>query len=423
MKMGICLFLCASILLVLITGCSFANLPSDNKSRDNKSIDNKSIDNSSTNTPKKIDSDFVARNTEFAFKIFKQLNEEDKDKNIFISPISISTALSMTYQGAEGSTREAMAKALGYSNIDIDILNENYKTLLQRLSKIDKKIKLDMANSIWIREGEYIKEDFLSVNKEFFHALIKELDFSKDDAADIINNWISDATNKKITEMIEPPIAPDTLMYLINAIYFKGEWTKKFDKENTYSADFHAENGSTQNIMMMTLNGEIEYGRGDDFQAVRLPYGNGDTAMYCILPEAGTPINDFIETLNIEKWNNIKSTIQKQEDVILNMPRFKMEYGIKHLKDSLSALGMEEAFSDKANFSGIRNGVYIHEVLHKAIIEVNEEGSEAAGATVVEMRVTSAVEPIIFSADRPFVFIIADDKTGTILFIGKAYCF
>ena len=116
------------------------------------------------------------------------------------------------------------------------------------------------------------------MNKEFFHALIKELDFSKDDAADIINNWISDATNKKITEMIEPPIAPDTLMYLINAIYFKGEWAKKFDKENTYSADFHAENGSTQNIMMMTLNGEIEYGRGDDFQAVRLPYGSCERA-------------------------------------------------------------------------------------------------------------------------------------------------
>lgn len=419
MKMLLCLLLCASMLLGLTSGCSFANLPSNNKSKDNTSAN--ASPNSSANSSLKVDSDLASRNTEFAFKIFKQLNEEDKDHNIFISPISISTALTMTYQGAESTTREAMAKALEYSNLDIEVLNENYKNLLQRLSKLDNKIELDMANSIWIREGKPIKEDFLWVNKEIFGALIKELDFSDHNAADIINDWISQATNKKITEMIEPPISPYTLMYLINAIYFKGEWTKKFDEKNTYSAPFHTEDGSTQDIMMMVLDEKIEYGEGEDFQAVRLPYGNGDIAMYCILPETETKINDFIETLNAEKWNNIKSTIQEQDDIIVYLPRFKLEYGIKSLKNSLIALGMGEAFSEMADFSGIRNDVCIHEVLHKAIIEVNEEGSEAAAATVVEMSVTSAAEPIIFSADRPFVFIIADDKTDTVLFLGKVY--
>lgn len=172
--------------------------------------------------------------------------------------------------------------------------------------------------------------------------------------------------------------------------------------------------------MMMTLDAEAEYGQGTDFQVVRLPYGNGHIAMYCILPEEGISINDFTKSLNREKWGNIKSTIE-EENVVVNLPRFKLEYGIKSLKDSLKALGMGEAFSDMADFSGIRNDVYIHDVFHKAIIEVNEEGSEAAAATVVEMRVTSVAEPIIFSADRPFIFVIADDNTGTILFIGKVH--
>lgn len=419
MKMWLCLVLCMFLLMGLISGCSFANLLPDKKSKDNASPN--SDTSSSSNTSIKVDTEFVRRNTEFAFKIFNQLNEEDEENNIFISPISISTALAMTYQGAETTTKEAMAKVLEYYDMDIEILNEDYKNLLQHLTKLDKKIELNMANSIWIREGEPVNEDFLLINKKFYDALIKELDFSKNEAADIINHWISDTTNKKITEMIEPPISPDTLMYLINAVYFKGQWTRKFDKKNTYSAVFHAEDGSTQEVMMMTLDAEAEYGQGTDFQVVRLPYGNGHIAMYCILPKEGVSINDFTKSLNREKWDNIKSTIEEEDNVVVNLPRFKLEYGIKSLKDSLKALGMKEAFSDMADFSGIRNDVYIHDVFHKAVIEVNEEGSEAAAATVVEMRVTSVAEPIIFSADRPFIFVIADDNTGTILFIGKVH--
>ncbi|MFY9426643.1 MAG: serpin family protein [Caldicoprobacterales bacterium] len=415
MKVCLCLLLCITISLGLVIGCSL-DLSSDNIS-DN--IPNtKSANNITTN---KVDSDFVSRNTEFAFKIFRQINSEDKDKNIIISPISISTALAMTYQGAQSTTKEVMAKTLEYTNMDLETLNENYKNILQYLNRLDKKVELNMANSIWIRDGEPILENFLSVNKEYYYAFIEELDFSKDSAAHTINDWISQATKQKIKEMIEPPIAPETLMYLINAIYFKGEWTKKFDEKNTYNAPFHGGDGSTQDVMMMTLNGEVEYGQGNDFQVVRLPYGKGDLAMYCILPESETPINEFVENLDKEKWDDIKSSIEQTNDVILKIPRFKLEYGIKSLKNCLIDLGMEEAFSDMADFSGIRNDLSIYDVLHKAVIEVNEKGSEAAAATVVEMRVTSALEPTIFSADRPFVFIIADLKTDSILFIGKVY--
>jgi serine protease inhibitor len=159
----------------------------------------------------------------------------------------------------------------------------------------------------------------------------------------------------------------------------------------------------------------------NDITAVRLPYGSGKISMYCILPEETVSINEFIASLDAEKWNIIKNSISEREQVQLQLPRFKLEYGIKNLNDSLTALGMGEAFTDTADFSGIREDICISRVLHKAVIEVNEEGSEAAAATVVEIRETAAVEPLAFIADRPFVFIISDDDTGTILFMGKLY--
>ena len=170
---------------------------------------------------------------------------------------------------------------------------------------------------------------------------------------------------------------------------------------------------------MMSRKGKIEYGEVGKSKIVRLPYGNEKTAMYCILPEQDVKINDYIEEFSFEKWKELQESLSKNDDVILHLPRFKLEYGIKNLNDSLTALGMGKAFSDSADFSGIRDGIYISRVLHKAVIEVNEEGSEAAGVTVVEMQETAAMEPIMFIADRPFVFLIADDETGTILFMGK----
>ncbi|MDQ2086592.1 serpin family protein [Herbivorax sp. ANBcel31] len=404
MKKGICVMICVFMLSILVTGCEIEDI-----------ISNESFDQN------QITTDVVDSNSDFAFDIFKKLNEDDSEENVFISPLSISTALSMTMQGAGSTTLEGMKEALKYDGKDIKDINETYKNLLLYLNHVDKKIDLDINNSIWIREGEDIKENFQKINKDIFNAYITQLDFSKDDAADKINGWIADSTNDKIKKMIDPPIDPNIVMYLINAIYFKGEWANQFEKDDTFNAEFNTGFGTKKEIDMMSKKSEVEYGQRDDYQAVRLPYGNGNTSMYCILPSENISINEFIQDLNKDKWKDIRESISKKEDVIVNIPRFKMEYGIKNLNDTLISMGMEEAFSGGADFSGMREGLFIDEVLHKAVIEVNEEGSEAAGATVVVMRESAMAEPISFIADRPFVFLITDDTTGTILFMGKLY--
>lgn len=400
-KRVLCFFICIAFTAVFLAGCGRSTV-SQNKSYDME----------------KIDAAVIEGNSQFAFDIFKELNNEDSEKNIFISPFSISTALAMTYNGADTTTKEAMAKALKYEGIEIDAMNSSYEALLGYLNSM-KDIKLDMGNSIWIREGQKIKPEFLSTNKKTFDAHIQELDFSKADSVDKINKWIDNATKGKITKMLEPPISPDVIMYLINAVYFKGQWEKKFDSKMTFTGKFHAEDGSSEDVQLMSRQGEVDYGSIDGDKVVRLPYGKGKTAMYCVLPDEGIKINDFIKTLDGEKWNQIRNSVSKTDDVLLQIPKFKMEYGIKKLNDSLEVLGMGEAFSDSADFSGIRKGISISRVLHKAVIEVNEEGSEAAGATVVEVKETAAAEPVRFIADRPFLFFITDDDTGTILFMGK----
>jgi len=377
------------------------------------SINNRNYDIS------RINSEFIQGNNRFAFKIFRELNKEDIDKNIFISPFSISTALSMTYQGARGSTKEAMEEALSYKGIDIHILNEGYVNLLKYLSMDNEMVELDINNSIWIKEGQEIKKEFIDVNKDIFNSYIEEIDFSDEGATDTINKWIKDSTKGKIKRMLQPPIPPQVIMYLINAIYFKGQWTVEFDEKNTFTSEFHKEDGKIEEIDMMSKKGETEYGIGDDFKVIRLPYGNGEIAMYSILPNEDISIEDFIDKMDLSKWREIKESISKADNVIVQIPRFRMEYGVKNLNDSLTYLGMGEIFTDRADFSGIRENVAISRVLHKAVIEVNEKGSEAAAATVVEVAETAAMEPASFIANRPFVFIIADDKLDTILFMGK----
>ncbi len=368
----------------------------------------------------KADLSFVEGNKAFAFDIFREINAEDRDQSVFISPLSISTALSMTYQGARGTTKDSMAEALGYKEIDIEGLNESYKNLLLYLMQDDSKLQLSINNSIWIREGNEVAKDFLAVNRDAFNSYIAEVDFTKENSIKEINKWIDDATKGKISEMVQYPVSEDTLMYLINAIYFKGDWTNKFDIKNTFSSEFVQGDGNKQQADMMSKTGKFDYSAGNDYEVVRLPYGDGNTAMYCILPNEGIEINEFIELMSIEKWDEIKKGISTRNDVLVQIPRFKLQYGIKELENSLTKLGMGEAFSDFADFTGIRENVAISSVLHKAIIEVNEEGSEAAAATVVEVGVTSAMpNPITFIANRPFMFIIANDETDTILFMGK----
>ena len=371
--------------------------------------------------PDKVSEQFIEGNNRFAWDILRELNHEDKGENVFISPISISTALSMTYQGAQGNTKDEMGKVLGYGDMDDETLRESYREFLKYLVAMDPEIDLNIANSIWYREGEAIEEEFLEVNREVFDALVEELDFSDEEAADIINAWIEDATEGKIEEMLEGPIPGNVIMYLINAIYFKGDWTVPFEEEQSFDAIFNASSGEQQEITMMRRNGSVEYGEGEDYQSVRLPYGEEEnTAMYVILPkDEGRDINEFLGTMDEEKWQDIRGSVSSSDDVELQIPRFEMEYGIKSLKNALIRLGMEEAFDMYANFDGIRPGIFIEDVLHKAVIEVNEQGSEAAAATVVVVDESAAMDPPSFIADRPFLFVIANEEADSILFMGK----
>lgn len=360
--------------------------------------------------------------SKFAFDIFKALNSEDADGNIFISPFSISTALTMAYNGAEGETKEGMEKALGYTGIDRALVNESYKGLISHLEKVDKDISLNIANSIWIREGELINKEFINKNEKHFNAKVSSLDFSDPKTVDAINKWIKDETKGKIEKMLTGPIDPDIIMYLINAVYFKGEWSKQFDPKKTINSNFFAYDGNTIKVEMMSRKCDYEYIKGQDYKAIRLPYGKDKTSMHVILPDESVDINEFIDNMTPEQWNDIRGSLRKTNDVTLKLPKFKLEYGIKSLSDSLKSLGMEKAFGEDgtADFSGIREDLFISDVLHKAVIEVNEEGSEAAAATVVAMPASaSLMEPITFIADRPFIFLIIDDTTGTILFMGK----
>ena len=365
----------------------------------------------------KLKDTFITSNQDFSWDIFQELNQEDSGKDIFFSPFSISSMLTLALNGAEGTTRGFIEKTLHYEELSRDELNVSYASLIQKISDLDKKVTIEIANSIWAREGFEIKADYLSTNQKYLSAEVRTLDFSDMKSADVINDWISNKTNHLIPKMITPPIPPDVIMYLINAIYFKGDWRDKFEEKNTLAKDFYAMDGKTDKVSMMHRSGRIEYQQQDHMKAVRLPYGNGNTSMVVILPEN---INEWIGHMNSEKWKELLEGFHPVHDLQLQLPKFKMEYGIKELNKSLTSLGMGEAFTDSANFSGIAEDIFISKIMHKAVIDVNEKGTEAAAVTVGEIVATSArSEPVTFIANRPFVYIITDNDDGNILFMGK----
>lgn len=363
----------------------------------------------------KVNENFVDANTQFAANIFEKFSKEDTDKNVFFSPISISMALSMVYQGADTTTRDAIAKVLNYGGMSTEEINQSYMDHLSYFKKLYPQVELNVANSIWVNEGFKVDESFLAKNKEVFNSQNSFLDFSNPDACNIMNKWISDATKGKIDKMINPPIDPEIIMYLMNAIYFNGSWTDQFDEGQTRESTFTNIKGENKLVQMMNKTDSFKYGQGPGYKAVELPYGSGSVSMYCILPE--TDVNDFVADFDNNMWSGIKSKLSTTSKVQLSIPRFKIEYEPKDLKGKLSELGMGEAFLRGADFSGIGDDLWIDDVKHKAVIDVNEKGTEAAAVTVIGMATTSM--PNTFIADKPFMFVIADNATGTILFMGK----
>ena len=357
-------------------------------------------------------SSVASANTRFGFKLLHDLRERDSGGNIFISPLSISIALTMTYNGAVGETERAMAEVLEIDGLGLSTINQSNKALRDSIENPDPKVEISIANSIWSRQGVEFNADFLERNRVFFGAEIASLDFSSPQATGIINEWVDTNTNGKIEKIVDR-INPQTLLFLINAIYFKGNWQDEFDPSRTRQGTFQLPNGSEKQVQMMRREGAYPYFRGENFEATSLPYGDGRLGMYIFLPSRDSSLNKFLRNLNAENWEGWISEFQDRRHEMM-LPRFKLEYEVR-LNDTLEALGMGIAFGGGADFSGMGPSLFISEVRHKTFVEVNEEGTEAAAVTAV-VGVKSL--PPAFRVDRPFFFAIYDTETETILFMG-----
>jgi serine protease inhibitor len=358
---------------------------------------------------------------QFGISLFKHM-VENEESNIFISPLSVSMALGMTLNGAAGSTESAMRQTLDFSGMEQLEINKAYSSLIKLLTSIDPKVQFEIANSIWTDEKFGVEPSFADVNQTYFDALIKAIDFRDASASDQINNWVDDKTHGKIDKVIDS-IDARTVMYLINAIYFNGTWTYEFDKGETKEQRFKVnDNLSVQTPFMRQSNDNFSYFDNELMQAIDLPYGNGQFRMTVLLPRYGKTVADILQSLSPQNWKSWMSAFVEQKGT-LALPKFKLEYK-NSLVDVLKTLGMDPAFSDEADFTGINKngGLFISDVLHKTYVDVDEEGTEAAAVTVVEMRVTSVggeTGGFSMSVDRPFLFAIREKSSGVILFIGK----
>jgi serpin B len=359
-----------------------------------------------------------------SMNFFSTVHElQGKDENIVLSPFSLNMALAMVWNGAGGETGQAIQQAMCMSDYSPGEVNEYFRKLREMLAKTDPGIQFALANSIWYRLGFPVKSDFINTGKEWYNADVSEIDFSDSNAPARINQWCSDHTNGLIGKMIET-VPGTAMMYLLNALYFKGNWADQygFDKP-TQDEPFTKEDGREITVQMMHQNRILGYYRDEYLALTALPYGNGAFSMIFILP-LDISFDDLASRLKQENYWEQCLALTGSGEVDLYIPRFKTEYEID-LNGALKLSGMEIAFSGEADFSGISDiPLCISEVKQKAYIEVNETGTEAAVVTDIEMVLGSAgpapdPEKVIFRADRPFLFVIQENSTGTILFAGK----
>jgi len=352
----------------------------------------------------------------FGFSLFQELEKEDKNQNIFISPLSASLALSMLYNGADGQTKDAMANALQVKGIDILRLNKSNTNIASLLANPDNGITLSIANSLWIKNGTQIIPNFLTINKNYYLASVTNLDFSNPQSADKINKWASDNTNGKIPTVVNPPIPSNEILMLLNAVYFKGTWTEQFEKNATKEDTFTNIDGVTTHAMM-THHAKYQYVETNDFQGIALPYGKSQRMnMYVFLPKVS--LSQFLQQLNPESWATWTNNFRLTDGTII-LPKFKLNYN-KQLNNALKALGMGNAFANSANFDLLSSqSVAVSDVTQGTYVDVNEEGTEAAAVTAIGVGMGSIGEnSFVMNVNKPFFFAIVDNKTHEILFMG-----
>lgn len=350
----------------------------------------------------------------FGFELYQELNVGE-DKNLLISPTSIALALSMTLNGADGETRRAMMETLHVADIDLQELNQQNQLLVQHLENSD--VTISIANSLWMRQGIAFRQEFIEANQSYYDAEARDLDFDSPAAAETINGWVAEKTEGLIDKMVVAPIDPLTRLFLINAIYFQGDWSTPFNPDSTREDTFHTDQGAVR-VPFMHQFGSLDYQERDGWQAVRLPYGEGSIAMYVFLP---TELEQFSQQLNETNWQSWLNGF-RPEQVQLHLPKFKFAYE-QSLNDVLKSLGMSVAFAaEEADFhpmAEIDEDLYISEVKHKSFIEVDEAGTEAAAVTSVEVMAGGMPQYTELKIDRPFFFVIHDSQTGATLFLGS----
>jgi len=419
----------AGILILVLTGCSngSALLPGGDKPQE---VASEVTREELTDYPQEELADLAAGNTAFALDLYQQL--ASGQGNLFYSPYSISSALAMTYAGAEGKTAEEMAAVLHFLD-DEEKLHTGFNALdqhLEGLAELDipedqgDPFQLNIANAIWGQQDFHFKEDFLDTLALNYGAGLRLLDYvqAPEESRQTINQWVSDETKEKIQDLIpEGAITTDTRLVLSNAIYFKATWMEPFDESLTEEGLFYSLDGEEIEVPMMSTGSDANFAylEGDGYQAVALPYLGGQVSMLVLIPDEGT-FKDFEAKFSSEMLNGIISEMAFSP-IELRFPKFEFESEIS-LAKTLAAMGMPEAFSAAADFSGMTGDkdLFISDVFHKAYVGVDEKGTEAAAATAVVMKLTAApMDPLQLTVDRPFLFAIRDHQTNSILFMGR----
>ena len=363
----------------------------------------------------------VARDNAFTFDLLRAVRKHSTDANVFISPLSVSMALNMTLNGAAGTTADEMRTALresGYSTADI---NAYSRELREALLRADPKTTIGIANAIWYCQGATVKAPFIEANRTYYDAEVQALDFFSPSATATINGWCAQKTHNKIKEIVKQ-VDPTTFMYLINAVYFKGAWTTRFEKKNTRSGDFRRADGSTQTVQMMNLMDTFRYASSNVCDYLEMDYGNHAFSMVIMLPKDGKTTRDVIATMDGKKWADAIQSLTLKEIRVL-LPRFKAECEYPMHEHILPDMGMKLPFnSELADLSGIADigafgRLFISSVIHKTFVQVDEEGTEAAAVTSID--IVGSNESSFFIVDRPFLFVIREKSTGVILFIGE----
>lgn len=410
--------LTATVLLAL-SACSSTKKISDNKSNDIVSMTTEEEIDPEFMVLSDAQYDLVKRNNNFALNLFSEM--KGVGSNV-VSPMSVTYLMAILANGAEASTREEIMDAIGAKDFDIDEMNAFYAYLIRRAKTADKQTTLNIANYIALNKEFKLKKKFASTIADSYQGAVESLDFTNPESTKRINGWCSEHTNNMIPTIIDQ-VEPSAVAYILNAIYFNGTWTDKFDKNNTNKEQF---NGYTRDIMyvdMMHRNAKYYYTSNDVYSAVTLPYGSGAYSMTVILPNEGKFITDLTRTLNADTIASLRRNMEECL-VDLKLPRFTTEMKLP-LKGIVAKLGAPSMFdATRADFSSFANGnVYVSEMLQKAKIEVSEEGTKAAAVTMGMVKLTSMrpQEPrrVDFHCDRPFVYMIQDNYTGAILFMGQ----